>query len=102
MPEMQGLPVAPAWRLLALRARLRLPIAKLEATDLHLIDQLVLLDPSYPELLAKGILYLGLNEPAHAREALRTHLQLHPDGPYALRARNHLVYALERMDADGS
>lgn len=101
-PDDGALALAPVWRLLALRARLRLPIARLNAGDLRLIERVALLDPTYPELLSKGLLYLGLNDLGHAEEALRTHLQQHPNGAYALRARNHLVYAVERMNGDGS
>lgn len=101
-PEERAIPLAPVWRLVALRARLRLPISRLRVQDLSLIERASALDPSYPELLGKGLLYLGLHDPEHASEALRAHLRLHPDGAYALRARNHLVYAAELMHGDSN
>lgn len=101
-PGERALELEPVWRLVALRARLRLPITRLRVRDLALIERVSALDPNYPELLGKGLVYLGLHDFEHASEALRSQLRLHPDGPYALRARNHLVYAAELMNGDGT
>jgi hypothetical protein len=86
------------WPVLALRARLKLPIAALGEADLTLLDRVKRLDPDYPDLLAKGLIYVRSGKPARAAEAFRTHLQLHADGPYALRARNHLIFALAELN----
>jgi len=90
-----------AWTLVALRARLKQPLSRLGVEDLRLVDRMALVDPSYPGALAKGLLFVRLGERQRAIEAFRAQLQAHPNGPFALRARNHLVYALEKMNGDG-
>jgi regulator of sirC expression with transglutaminase-like and TPR domain len=57
--------------------------------------------PNYPEHLSRGLIYAKLGDRARAIEAFRGHLAQHPDGRYALRARNHLVYALEELNGNG-
>lgn len=94
--------LAPVWPMLALRARLRLPLAQLGQRDFALIDRVSALLPEYPTQLTKGLLYIRLGNHSRAIEALQAHLEAHPDGPYRLRARNHLVYALEQLDGNGS
>jgi hypothetical protein len=51
-------------------------------------------DPSYPSSFARGVLFYqkGLFDDSAA--AFRAHLAAHPDGPWTLRARNHLLAAL--------
>jgi hypothetical protein len=90
-PELR---LAPVWSLLALRARLRLPIARLDRRDLKLIERAARLDPSYPAALGKGLIFAREHDSENAADAFRTHLQQQPDGPYTLRARNHLQYVL--------
>lgn len=51
-------------------------------------------DPAYPADLARGVLFLRLGQHGPAAAALTEHLTAHPDGPYALSARNYLLYAL--------
>lgn len=51
-------------------------------------------DPEYPAELARGVLLHRLGQPAFAAEAYLRHLEQRPDGPWALRARNHLLAAL--------
>jgi hypothetical protein len=48
-------------------------------------------DQEYPEPLARGILLYWQGSPAPAAAALRAHLQRFPDGPWTLRAQNHLA-----------
>src|SRR5512133_212936 len=91
-----------AWKLLALRARLKQPLRRLGVEDLRLIDRMARADPSYPGALAKGLLLVRLGDRQQAIEAFRAQLEAHPNGPFALRARNHLVYAIEMMNGDGT
>jgi hypothetical protein len=51
-------------------------------------------DPEYPADLARGVLFYRLGQRAAAATALTEHLTEHPDGPYALSARNYLLAAL--------
>lgn len=67
---------------------------------LRKIDELSALDPSYPRELARGIVRYHKGEFGRAAEHFATHLELSPDGPYTLRAQNHLRAALERSLAD--
>jgi hypothetical protein len=95
-----GLRLATAWPLLALRARLRLPLARLGQRDIHLVERVERLAPSYPALVSQGLLYVRIGDRARAIEAFQSHLRKQPDGPYSLRVRNHLVYAIEKMTDD--
>jgi hypothetical protein len=100
--EEDSMRLGAAWQLLALRARLRLPLSRLGRRDLGLIHRVGTLQPDYPDRLSQGLIYMQLGNRAEAIERLQSHLQLHPDGPYTLRARNHLVYAVEKMTGNGS
>jgi hypothetical protein len=42
----------------------------------------------------RGVLLHRLGEPASAAQAFVEHLAEHPDGPWSLRARNHLLAVL--------
>jgi hypothetical protein len=53
-------------------------------------------DPNYPGAFARGVLFYRAGLFQEAADAFRTHLALHPDGPWALRAKNHLLAALAR------
>lgn len=48
-------------------------------------------DQEYPENLARGILLYWRGLPVPAAAALRAHLERFSDGPWTLRARNHLA-----------
>lgn len=48
-------------------------------------------DRDYPAQLARGVLLYQQGAFAEAAAELRAHLEQHPDGPWALRARNHLA-----------
>jgi hypothetical protein len=62
--------------------------------SLRKVEELGAFDATYPALLARGVAYYQLGDPAAAALAFREHLAAHPDGPYTLRARNHLAAAL--------
>jgi hypothetical protein len=71
-----------------------------EQYRLKKIEELRALDPAYPADLARGIIFYRLHRYPQAVEALRKHLDDHPDGPYAVRAENYLRAALGgAMDA---
>jgi hypothetical protein len=63
---------------------------------LRKVDELATIDPSYPRLLARGVLLYRLGQSVAAVQALRDYLEARGDGAYALRARNYLDAALER------
>lgn len=52
------------------------------------------IDPSYPATYAMGIGYFKAGRFDLASEAFTTFIGAHPDGPYALRARNYLKASL--------
>lgn len=54
------------------------------------IKRLAAIDPSYPGYYALGIVHFQAGHNDLAVDAFNTYLQAHPEGPYALRARNHL------------
>lgn len=65
-----------------------------EGWRLEKIDRLGHVDPDYPLDFARGVaLYRSANYEGSAR-AFEAWLQKHPDGPWTLRARNHLRAAL--------
>jgi hypothetical protein len=65
-----------------------------EQYRLKKIEELRALDPAYPADLARGIVFYRLHRYPQAVEALRKHLEDHPDGPWAVRAENYLRAAL--------
>jgi TolA-binding protein len=58
------------------------------------IRKLALIDPSYPGSYALGIAYYRAGRYDLAADAFTAFISAHPDGPYALRAKNHLKAAL--------
>lgn len=54
-------------------------------------------DADYPLHYALGIAQLEAGDPAAAAAAFRSSLDATPDGPYALRSRNMLKYAVARL-----
>lgn len=60
------------------------------------IRKLAAIDPSYPASYAMGVAFFRAGRFDLSAEAFNTFLSAHPDGPYALRARNHLKAALAR------
>jgi len=61
------------------------------AKKLEYVAALAQHDQDYPAALARGIISFQRGAPAEAAMELTAHLELHPDGPWALRARNHLA-----------
>lgn len=62
---------------------------------LQKIRELAKLDPEYPAAFAEGVVLFQLGRFDFAAVAFERHLDAHPDGPWTLRARNHLKAALE-------
>lgn len=58
------------------------------------IKRFTQVDPSYPAMYALGVAYLRAGENDLASAAFRHAVEDHPDGPFALRARNHLAMAI--------
>jgi hypothetical protein len=67
-----------------------------ERYRLRKIDELAGIDPSYPADLARGVVHYRLHDYTRSVESFRRFLLDHPDGPYKLRAQNHLRAALAR------
>jgi hypothetical protein len=84
--------LAPTWVLLAARTRLRAPLRTLGPSELGVIENVTAVDPDYPSQVAKGLLYTKLGAYDVAAENFRGYLLDHPDAPYSVRARNHLLY----------
>ncbi len=57
------------------------------------------LDHDYPGAFARGVLYYRAEAYDAAAEAFRIALNAHPDGPWTLRAKNHLLEALAHVPA---
>ena len=63
---------------------------------LNKIDELAKIDPTYPVLFAKGIVFYRVASYANAATAFGRYLEERPDGPYAVRAANFLKASLEK------
>ena len=61
--------------------------------QLRYVAALARLDPDFPASLANGVLAYRLGDYGQAANAFREHLDAHPDGPWRLRAQNHLAAA---------
>jgi hypothetical protein len=57
-------------------------------------------DPSYPAAFARGVLFFRAGSFDEAADAFRAHLTRHPDGPWTLRAKNHVLEALARASGE--
>ena len=57
-------------------------------------------DPSYPAAFARGVLLHRAGRFSEAVEAFRAHLAARPDGPWTLRAKNHVLEALARESGE--
>lgn len=66
------------------------------ASRMQMIEKLAVLDPAYPAELARSVVFYRTGQFQPATQALRKHLEAHPNGPYALRARNYLKAALDQ------
>ena len=58
------------------------------------------IDPAYPTPFALGVALQRAGEAPAASAAFRAWLDAHPDGPWTLRARNHLRAALDDVRRD--
>jgi hypothetical protein len=67
-----------------------------DAWRLRKIGELSKIDRDYPYELGRGVLFYRMGQYGAAERAFRAHLARSPDGPYALRAKNHLVAALSQ------
>jgi hypothetical protein len=67
---------------------------------LRKIDEIAALDASYPRLFARGVVQFRSGDFRHASRSFSAHLDVSPDGPWALRAQNHLRAALERANVE--
>jgi hypothetical protein len=67
---------------------------------LRKVDELGAIDPTYPRLFARGIIQFRAGDFRRASQSFSGHLELSPDGPWTIRAQNHLRAALERSSAE--
>ena len=67
--------------------------------ELRKIDEIAALDPTYPRDFARGVALFEIGEFPRSVEAFRSYLAREPDGPLALRAKNHIVAASQRSMA---
>jgi len=58
------------------------------------VEKIAARDPDYPADFARGVLFFHAHAYEASAEAFRRHLARHPDGPWTLRARNHLLAAV--------
>ncbi|MEZ4374200.1 MAG: hypothetical protein R3B07_25500 [Polyangiaceae bacterium] len=65
-------------------------------SQLATLDALSKRQPEYPLAFAKGTVFYREGAYDVAAMAFQQHLETHPSGPWALRARNHLLAARER------
>lgn len=70
--------------------------AQSQRARLAVLDKLAAVDPDYPVELARGIVLFQMQQYRPAAEAFRRQLARSPDGPWVLRAQNHLKEALDR------
>jgi hypothetical protein len=61
---------------------------------LEAVTALGRMDPDYPTAFARGVLLYRMGRIRAASDAFSAHLAAHPNGPWALRARNHALAAL--------
>jgi hypothetical protein len=67
---------------------------------LKLVNALARKDPEYPEAFARGYLFYRLGDPESAATSYRAQLGAHDSGPYALLARNYLIYTLKGLSPE--
>ncbi len=58
------------------------------------VEKIARRDPDYPADFARGVLFFQAHAFEASAEAFRRHLARHPDGPWTLRAKNHLLAAV--------
>jgi hypothetical protein len=72
-----------------------------DRTALLAVAALEKLDPRYPAAFARGVLLHRAGATAAAADAFRDQLSRGEDGPFRLRARNHLLAVLAELPAEG-
>ena len=55
------------------------------------------IDPNYPIDYARGVLFAEEGQYDYAAASFTRHLQAHPQGDYAIRARNHLIWVMQQV-----
>ena len=82
----------------------RLSVQPSEQADdearLKLVNALSRTDPDYPATFAQGYLLFRLGQHESAAAAYRSLLAKHESGPYALLARNYLIFALHDVSSE--
>jgi len=76
------------------------PSGGVEAVRLRAAVALGRKDPEYPLDLARGYLFYELGDHETAASAYRSYLGRQDGGAYAVRARNHLIYALQGLSSE--
>ncbi|HTQ08421.1 MAG TPA: hypothetical protein VMI54_31415 [Polyangiaceae bacterium] len=68
--------------------------------QLGYVDAVEALDHDFPAMFARGVLLFRTEAYEASADAFRAHLAAHPDGPWTLRAKNHLLEALRRIPGE--
>ena len=71
------------------------------ATRSRILKRYADLDSTYPMDYALGVLLVQSGQVDTAASHFVRHLELHPDGAFALRARNHLLWAARQLSGVG-
>lgn len=99
--EVDGFRATPSESVLLLSFLLRHPSGadplSQRRSQLAYLDALAKRQPEYPIHFAKGTVLFQLGSYQLASSAFQAHIDAHPDGPWSLRARNHLLAALARQ-----
>lgn len=66
-------------------------------TRQKIIQRYAVLDPNYPVDYARGVLFAQEGQYDFAATSFTRHLQAHPQGDYAIRARNHLIWTMQQV-----
>jgi hypothetical protein len=69
-----------------------------EAWRTDKVRRLVALDPAYPGSYALGVQFYKAGDIRRSQEQFREHIKKSPDGPWSLRARNHLIATMANQD----
>lgn len=67
---------------------------------LRKVDELAAIDPAYPRFFARGVIQYRAGDFRRASQSFSAHIDASPDGPWTLRAQNHLRASLERSTAE--
>ena len=67
----------------------------------HILTRFSELDSTYPVYYAMGVLFAQTGQLDKAAMLFAKHLEMHPDGAFALRARNHLAFTSRLLHPPG-